>query len=717
MNARANTSKAWPRYAAIALIFGLLGMGAAALWMRSEPKVKAMAYPTAARVERVDGDVGLNRNVAAEDAEASWVEVTPNTPLTVGDRLYAREDSQAGIAFTGRNFARLEPNSALDVVSLSDRRTQLALRDGSAIFNIGELEPDELFEVATPYGAVDLQEPGLYEVGYNDDGSAFVSVLSGLAEVVGLAGSGRISKGEMLTLLGQTAAQVALSRLSPDYAGGLVNDYYGYQYPDMYDGRYSDYNSYLNDPDYYDPYQRNVSYRYVSDSVPGAYDLDRYGDWQNLNDHGYAWSPRVETGWAPYRDGYWALDDPHGLTWVSNEPWGYAPYHYGRWVNSDGRWFWVPGDVDERPVYSPALVAFVPLAESNQVGWVPLGPADNYAPAYYDANWQPHYPEGSAYAPEQVYNLNVPGALTVVSVRDFNGLIDGGTLAQVDPRSLERVRPVFDPMSVAMLRQASLERANARRGFTLPPGLAKRLDDTRVYTSAQPSALPFREDLPRSLRVEAVPEKQKKEKLKFKDERAEDSALQSARPEESRGTKEERKEERQALRESRREGKAAERAARQQEMRQQQGAPDRARAERPARGPEQQAQGERVASARQAQREAERQRVAAGREQQRLAARQQSEARRQAQQQHQAAQHAAAQRAQQQQERMRHQQQQRGRAEQRQQAAPRPAAHGGGGQGQAGKQHGGGSGKGNGGGGGGKGNGGGGGGGKGKGRP
>src|SRR3712207_9003881 len=39
---------------------------------------------------------------------------------------------------------------------------------------------------------------------------SFVSVLSGLAQVVGLAGSGQISKGEMLTLLGQTAAQVAL---------------------------------------------------------------------------------------------------------------------------------------------------------------------------------------------------------------------------------------------------------------------------------------------------------------------------------------------------------------------------------------------------------------------------------------------------------------------------------------------------------------------------
>ena len=40
-----------------------------------------------------------------------------------------------------------------------------------------------------------------------------VSVLSGLAQVAGLGGSGQISKGEMLTLIGQTAADVVLSQI------------------------------------------------------------------------------------------------------------------------------------------------------------------------------------------------------------------------------------------------------------------------------------------------------------------------------------------------------------------------------------------------------------------------------------------------------------------------------------------------------------------------
>jgi hypothetical protein len=144
--------KLWPHLTIIALLSAGLGMGAAMLWNKSEPTTQAAILPGAARIERVDGEVGLQRSFMDGNSEQQWMEVTPNTPISVGDRIYARENSRTGIAFTGRNFARLEPDSSLDVLSLSDRRTQLALRDGSAIFNVGELEPDGLFEVATPVG-------------------------------------------------------------------------------------------------------------------------------------------------------------------------------------------------------------------------------------------------------------------------------------------------------------------------------------------------------------------------------------------------------------------------------------------------------------------------------------------------------------------------------------------------------------------------------------
>jgi hypothetical protein len=184
------------------------------------------------------------------------------SPFSVGDRIYAL--THASLAFSGRNFARLDPNTSLDVVSLGDRRTQLALRDGSAMFEVGHLERNELFEVATPYGAVNFDQPGLYNLAFDNNGGVLVSVLSGLARVVGQSGSGEISKGEMLTLVGQAATELALSRLNNQDAGSQVDDYYRYQYPNSYDGRYNNYDAYLSDPYYYDPYRQNASYQYAS---------------------------------------------------------------------------------------------------------------------------------------------------------------------------------------------------------------------------------------------------------------------------------------------------------------------------------------------------------------------------------------------------------------------------------------------------------------------
>jgi hypothetical protein len=433
-------------------------------------------------------------------------------------RFFTREEdnSRASVAFTGRNFARLNPNTSLDVLSLADERTQVALRDGSAMFDVGYIPSGGLFEVATPYGAVDLQEPGLYNVGI-DNGQVLVSVLSGLAQVVGLGGSGRVGKGELLTLIGQTAADVVLSQLDGRDAGYLVDDYYGYQYPRYYDGRYRDYNAYLNDPYYYDPYRRNVSYQYANSYIPGLYDLDYYGDWQNLNGYGYAWSPRVDNGWMPYQSGYWMTDYPYGPTWVSNEPWGYAPYHYGRWAFVGDRWYWVPDTVRSTPVYSPALVAFMPF-DQNQIGWVPLGPGDAYVPHYYNTSWEPYYlTRDNLY--QRGVNLDVPGAVTVVSVDDFWRGDDWRRARRADRNMLASVNPVLDPLLLTPLRNAVIHSAWGRGKKDIPPGIARKLQDTTVITSVAPVAPAFRRDFAREMRVESVGSKAKGQQFKVRDER------------------------------------------------------------------------------------------------------------------------------------------------------------------------------------------------------
>jgi FecR protein len=521
--------KSWLPVALVAVAVAIVAGVGVALWMRHEQNVSAAALPNAARIQQVEGQVALTNGLAYENQNAptsaatdQWFVATANQPFSVGDRIYTRDNSRTSIAFTGRNFARLDPNTSLDLLAFDESRTQLALREGSAIFDVGYLAPGQLFEVATPYGAVDFNEPGLYNIGLQNDGSVLVSVLSGLAQVVGLGGNGQISKGEILTLVGQTAADVVLSRLDGRNAGYLVDDYYRYQYPQTYDGRYHDYNAYLSDPYYFDPYRRYASYRYVSGVIPGIYDLDYYGDWQNLNGYGYAWRPRVDTGWAPYQEGYWLADYPYGPTWVSSEPWGYAPYHYGRWAYVGNQWYWVPDGVNTLPAYSPALVAFVPF-DGNQIGWVPLGPGDPYAPRYYDSNWQPYYLSRTDIVQPHLVNLGVPGAVAVLPVDQFGRIVEPRRIGRVDPQALANVRPVLDPLTLTPLRNAVVHSAWGRGKIDLPPGIAKKLDETRVVTSVVPPAPPFRKNLVRELRVERVPEKAKGEKLKIRDERGNQS--------------------------------------------------------------------------------------------------------------------------------------------------------------------------------------------------
>jgi hypothetical protein len=508
-----NRIKLWPHGILIVLAFAVVAAIAAALWTKYERTADAKAVPNAARIERVEGQVGMSQSL--DNSNSQWIEARANNPITVGDRIYTRESSRSQIAFTGRNFATIEANTALDVLDLSGQRTQVALRNGSALFDVGS--PAELFEVATPCGAVDLEQPGIYHVAINENGNAVATAYSGGAQVVGQGGAGRIEKGEYLAIPCQGSSPAVLSRVDAGQAGTVIDNYYRSRYPRRYDGRYRSYYTYLDDPYYYDPSRQYNSYNYVSDYIPGVYDLDDYGDWQYVSDYGYGWHPRVDNGWAPYQSGYWMNDYPYGLTWVSNEPWGYAPYHYGRWTYSANEWFWIPASTSSYPTYSPALVAFLPFNDSS-IGWVALGPSDPYVPRYYDSNWQPVYTSRNDVFADRIANLSVPGAVAVVPVQQFTQVIDPRMINRVDPQTIARVRPVLDPLAVAPLRRAAFQTRAAQPRFDMPPAVAQRAFNTPVVSSAVPAPA-FRKDLARALRVEPVADRARNQKLQIADQR------------------------------------------------------------------------------------------------------------------------------------------------------------------------------------------------------
>src|SRR5215510_263425 len=474
-----NRIRLWPHGVLIVLGVAVLAGIGAALWFKYERTAQASGLPNAARIERVDGQVGVNRRLD-RDSNSQWVEARPNTPVSVGDRIYTKENSRTEIAFTGRNAATVEGNTSLDILDLSRDRTQVALRTGSTLFDVGSISSGQLFEVATPCGAIDLTEPGIYHLAIDQNGNATATAYSGSAQIIGQSGSGTIHKGEVLSVPCQNPSSATISKVNYDQAGTYVDNHFRYRYPRRYDGRYRSYYTYLDDPYYYDPYRRYNSYNY-----------------------GYCWYPRVDTGWAPYQSGYWEMDYPYGLTWVSNEPWGYAPYHYGRWAYASNEWFWVPESTTVYPTYSPALTAFVPLGDST-VAWFALGPGDPYVTRYYDPYWQPVYLT-SPTVTERFVNIEVPGAVTVIPAQNFGQVVDARDVIRVDPQTFRQVRPVLDPLTVNQFREAAFDTRRAERRFDMSQAVAQRLNSTPVMVAETPAARPFRRDLTKAMRVESVP--------------------------------------------------------------------------------------------------------------------------------------------------------------------------------------------------------------------
>jgi hypothetical protein len=310
----------------------------------------------AARLGHIEGSVSFQ-----PAGESEWVEAVPNRPMTTGDKLWADQNSRAEVEL-GSTSIHLSSTTGFSFINLDDRTVQIQLSSGALNVRVRRLDRDSIFEVDTPNQAFSIFQPGRYRVEASGDGTyTVVTVREGEGESTGNGQTYKVHAGQSATFSGT-------DRLNADVQ--QVGD------PDDFDNW-----SYGRDRRFDD----SRSSRYVSRDVVGAQDLDDYGDWQPNPEYGNVWYPRVEPGWAPYHTGHWAWIDPWGWTWVDEAPWGYAPFHYGRWAFVGARWGWVPGPIEVRPVYAPALVVFVGgggPAFGGNVGWFPLGPREVYVPSY-----------------------------------------------------------------------------------------------------------------------------------------------------------------------------------------------------------------------------------------------------------------------------------------------------------------------------------------------
>jgi hypothetical protein len=376
-------------------------VGAAALAGLSASATTVFADPPdrVARISIVNGPVSF-RPAATDE----WDTATPNYPLTIGDRLWTDRNARTEVDL-GDAVVRLGAQTDIGILNLDDRTIQLRMSSGVVNIHLRDGWQD-VFELDTPNGAISMTRAGTYRVDVSINGDAStVTVRRGDASVQAGGYTYPVRAQESMELAGFDSPHTQLRDAIPMDA---FEDWCATR------DRRAD---------------TAVAASYVPNDVVGYSDLDDYGSWNSVPEYGPVWTPHVDAGWVPYRDGRWVWIDPWGWTWVDAEPWGFAPFHYGRWVSLRSGWGWVPGHFVERPVYAPALVAFVGgggwsaslSLGSEPVGWFPLGPREAYVPAYRVSTAYvhrinvPHVNVTNVNAANVTYvNRNVPGAVTAV---------------------------------------------------------------------------------------------------------------------------------------------------------------------------------------------------------------------------------------------------------------------------------------------------------------
>jgi hypothetical protein len=294
-----------------------------------------------------------------------WASAGLNHPLTSGDRVATDPGARAEFE-VGSTTVRIDGSSEVELAGVDDEHLELVLLDGSAIADVRDASVAGPLDWTTDEGRFVTLRDGSYRLD-RSDGKSRLTVYSGQARYEGPNSALAVDAGQRAEFWIDSGGVAQYSLLAP------VNDAF-LAWSRARDRR------------------GNVAERYVSPEMTGAADLDEYGRWEQSPDDGPVWIPTtVAVDWAPYSQGHWTWVRPWGWTWVDDAPWGFAPFHYGRWVYFRSRWCWTPGARVVRPVYAPALVAWVggpgggvsvSVGTGPAVGWLPLAPREVYVPGY-----------------------------------------------------------------------------------------------------------------------------------------------------------------------------------------------------------------------------------------------------------------------------------------------------------------------------------------------
>ncbi len=423
-----------------------------------------------ARISLIEGEVSYRR---ANQDDKAWYDASNNTPLGENDQVFTGPRGRAEVQLTGRNIVRLDSDTSFKISQFTTAITQIGLPLGTATFRVDSLDRRQFdivdvrdanqndplyFEVNTPTVSVTLLKVGDYRINVQENGATEILVRSGEAEVYSQElGTVVVKKGRRIMIESDGLGYHQTAKLQDKDTFDRWND------------RRDDELAYQAD---------SLSAKYVPQGIPGVYDLDRHGDWWHTEDYGYVWSPRtMAAGWSPYRVGAWRWYSDWGWTWVSTEPWGWAPYHYGRWSYVRSRWCWIPrGGLSVGFSWAPALVTWFGWGDGgynngyrdgyrngryNSLGWIPLGPGEQYYNQYRRG--------GNTTI---VNNTNIYGnGNTVINQRidNYRNYNAPGGITRMDGRRFETHRVAVNNVDTTPVPQPLLRSAVTARGDSMRP--------------------------------------------------------------------------------------------------------------------------------------------------------------------------------------------------------------------------------------------------------
>jgi hypothetical protein len=257
-----------------------------------------------------------------------------NQPIFEGTQVVTGPDGQAEVQLEDGSVVRISPSASLTFSVLgqegNNSRTEIVVNGGLVYFELQPSTPEHSLRVS--YGPTSFAASSFSVVRVvADDPPANVAVFSGNVTLE-RGGSHKVDlhDGQSLTL--------NTGEATDDNVSGEIAQ-------NSWDNWNADRDEILNS----EAAEKTPATGSIGGSAgPGMSDLDANGNWYNVPDQGYVWSPYVAqsvgVGWDPYGYGHWVNYPRRGYVWVSGYGWGYAPYSCGLWNYYDNfGWGWAPG--------------------------------------------------------------------------------------------------------------------------------------------------------------------------------------------------------------------------------------------------------------------------------------------------------------------------------------------------------------------------------------